>query len=252
MDHVRHPFLNHNGILAFAHRGDQESGPENTMIAFEGAVRLGFEYIETDVQATSDGVLVTFHDDNLERVTDQTGRIDQITWSKLRHAKVRGIAPIPTLEEVLGDFPDLRFNIEPKSNIAVELLIKVIHRTAAQDRICIGSFSDRRLRKIRTILPDVCTSMGSLETTKARLYSIGFPVSSIGADCVQVPVQWRGIRIIDQRFVRAMKKRGLQVHVWTVNEPSEMHRLINLGVDGLMTDCPSRLRTVLLDRGLWN
>ena len=80
MDHVRHPFLNHNGILAFAHRGDQESGPENTMIAFEGAVRLGFEYIETDVQATSDGVLVTFHDDNLERVTDQTGRIDQITW----------------------------------------------------------------------------------------------------------------------------------------------------------------------------
>ena len=74
MDHVRHPFLNHNGILAFAHRGDQESGPENTMIAFEGAARLGFEYIETDVQATSDGVLVIFHDDNLERVTNQTGR----------------------------------------------------------------------------------------------------------------------------------------------------------------------------------
>ena len=252
MDHVRHPFLNHNGILAFAHRGDQESGPENTMIAFEGAARLGFEYIETDVRSTSDGVLVTFHDDNLERVTNQTGQIDQITWSRLRLAKVGGIASIPTLEEVLGDFPDLRFNIEPKSDISVELLTKVIHRTAAQHRICIGSFSDRRLRKIRTILPDVCTSMGRLETTKARLYSIGFPVSSIGADCAQVPVQWKGIRIVDQRFVCAMKKRGLQVHVWTVNEPSEMHRLIDLGVDGLMTDCPSRLKTVLLDRGLWN
>jgi len=249
---MRHPFLDHNGLLAFAHRGDQDAGPENTMLAFEGAVRLGFDYIETDVQATSDGILVTFHDAILDRVTDHSGPIGQLTWSKLQKVKVGGLGSIPTLEDVLGHFPDLRLNIDPKSNISVDLLTKVIRRTAAEHRVCVGSFSDRRLDRIRAMLPNVCTSMGRLETAKTRLYSFGFPVFSIVADCVQVPVQWKGIRIVDRRFIESVKKLGLQIHVWTINEPGEMRRLIKMGVDGLMTDHPSRLKAVLLAHGLWH
>ena len=249
---MRHPFLDHNGLLAFAHRGDQDAGPENTMLAFEGAVRLGFDYIETDVQATSDGILVTFHDAILDRLTDHSGPIGQFTWSKLQKVKVGGLGSIPTLEDVLGHFPDLRFNIAPKSNTSVDLLTRVIRRTAAEHRVCVGSFSDRRLDRIRAMLPNVCTSMGRLETAKTRLYSFGFPVSSIVANCVQVPVKWRGIRIVDRRFIESLKKLGLQIHVWTINEPSEMRRLIKMGVDGLMTDHPSKLKAVLLAHGLWH
>ena len=91
---MRHPFLDHNGLLAFAHRGDQDAGPENTMLAFEGAVRLGFDYIETDVQETSDGILVTFHDAILDRLTDHSGPIGQLTWSKLQKVKDGGLGSI--------------------------------------------------------------------------------------------------------------------------------------------------------------
>ena len=99
---------------------------------------------------------------------------------------------------------------------------------------------------------DLCTSMGRTETTGARLYSIGLPLRSGGAACAQVPVRWKGIRIVDRRFIRAMKQRGLQTHVWTVNDPGEMHRLIDLGVDGLMTDRPAQLKAVLIARGQWH
>ena len=251
MDRISHSFLEHSGILAFAHRGDQDSGPENTMAAFEGAARLGFQYIETDVHATSDGVLLAFHDPILDRLTDQRGRIDRLEWSSLRHVRVAGTEPIARLEEILGEFPDLRVNIEPKSDVAVELLINAISRTGAETRVCVGSFSDRRLRRFRAGLPRVCTSMGRTETTGARLYSIGFPLRPGGAACAQVPVRWKGIRIVDRRFIRAMKQRGLQTHVWTVNDPGEMHRLIDLGVDGLMTDRPAQLKAVLIARRQW-
>ena len=252
MTRLSHSFLEHSGVLAFAHRGDQDSGPENTMVAFEGAVRLGFRYIETDVHATADGVLLVFHDFVLDRLTNQRGRIDRLDWSNLRHARVAGTDPIPRLEELLEEFPDLRVNIEPKSNVAVDLLIDTIRRTRAEMRVCVGSFSDWRLNRVRAALPQVCTSMGRTETTSARLYSVGLPLRPGGASCAQVPVRWKGIRIVDQRFIRAMKQRKLQTHVWTVNDPDEMHRLIDLGVDGLMTDRPVQLKAVLIARGQWH
>jgi glycerophosphoryl diester phosphodiesterase len=166
--------------------------------------------------------------------------------------RVAGTEPIARLEELLGEFPDLRVNIEPKSDVAVELLINTIRRTGAEMRVCVGSFSDRRLHRFRAVLPKVCTSMGRTETTGARLYSSGLPLRSGGAACAQVPVRWKGIRIVDRRFIRAMKQRGLQTHVWTVNDPGEMHRLIDLGVDGLMTDRPAQLKAVLIARGQWH
>ena len=155
------------------------------------------------------------------------------------------------MEDLLGELPDTCFNIDPKSDAAVGPLIEVIKRTQAHDRVCVGSFSDKRLRRVRSELPGVCTSMATLETTRARLSSIGLPIGSLRAACAQVPVTWNGIKVIDHRFVRAMKTRGLQIHVWTVNEPQEMHRLLDLGIDGLMTDRPAVLKEVLQTRGQW-
>ncbi len=247
-----HAFLEHSGILAFAHRGDHEAGPENTLAAFEGAVRQGFRYLETDVHCTRDGVLLAFHDDRLDRVTTERGVIAQMDYATVRRARVHGREPIPLLEELLGTFAETCFNIEPKSDAAVEPLVRVIKRAGAKERVCIGSFSGRRLKRVRAALPGACTSMAPLETTRARLASLALPMGTLQAACAQVPVWWHGIKVVDKRFIEGMKRRGLHTHVWTVNEASEMHRLLDLGVDGLMTDRPALLKSVLISRGQWH
>ena len=245
-------FLDNQNILAFAHRGDSEAAPENTAAAFQSAVDLGFRYLETDVHCTRDGVLIAFHDDRLDRVTNQKGRIKKLNYADVACARVDNSEPIPLMEELLGDFPDIYFNIDPKSDAAVQPLIEIIKRTASEDRVCVGSFSDRRLRQIRSALPEVCTSMATYEAARAKLNSLGVRLGSLSANCAQVPVRWNGVSVVDRRFIQTMKGQGILVHVWTINDGSEMHRLLDMGVDGIMTDRPSVLKAVLLERGSWN
>ena len=246
------PFLDSQNILAFAHRGDSEAAPENTAAAFQSAVDLGFRYLETDVHCTRDGVLIAFHDDRLDRVTNQKGRIKKLNYADVACARVDNSEPIPLMEELLGDFPDIYFNIDPKSDAAVQPLIEIIKRTASEDRVCVGSFSDRRLRQIRSALPDVCTSMATYEAARAKLNSLGVRLGSLRANCAQVPVTWNGVSVVDRRFIQAMKAQGIPVHVWTINDASEMHRLLDMGVDGIMTDRPALLKSILISRKQWS
>ena len=245
-------FLDHAGPLAFAHRGGAGDWPENTMPAFEHAVGLGYRYLETDVHATADGVLLAFHDDRLDRVTDRTGEIAALPFSVVAEARVDGREPIPLLEDLLGAFPDARVNIDPKHDDSVEPLIEVLERTRAVDRVCIGSFSDARLRTLRARLgPGLCTSMGPKEVARLRLDAISGRVHPTPTGCVQIPESFRGVTVTNAAVVRAAHRAGLQVHVWTVDDPAAMHRLLDLGVDGLMTDRPAVLKEVLTARGQW-
>ncbi|HWH35002.1 MAG TPA: glycerophosphodiester phosphodiesterase [Acidimicrobiales bacterium] len=246
------PFLDHAGPLAFAHQGGGGEHPENTMAAFDHAVSLGYRYLETDVHATADGVLVAFHDDCLERMTDHAGRIADLPWSVVRQARVGGDHRIPRLEDVLGSWPRTKVNIDPKHDAAVEPLVQLLRRTRSLARVAIGSFSDRRLHRIRRALgPTVCLSLGPLGVARLRGASVGLPTGRLAAACVQVPVTAKGVPVIDARFVEAAHRRGLQVHAWTIDEAPEMVRLLDLGVDGIMTDRPSLLRQVLAERGQW-
>lgn len=245
-------FLDHAGPLAFAHRGGAGDWPENTMPAFEHAVGLGYRYLETDVHATADGVLLAFHDDRLDRVTDRTGEIAALPFSVVAEARVDGREPIPLLEDLLGAFPDARVNIDPKHDDSVEPLIEVLERTAAVDRVCIGAFSDARLRTLRARLgPGLCTSMGPREVARLRLDAISGRVHPTPTGCVQIPESFRGVTVINAAVVRAAHRAGLQVHVWTVDDPAAMNRLLDLGVDGLMTDRPAALKEVLTARSQW-
>lgn len=245
-------FLDHAGPLAFAHRGGAGDWPENTMPAFEHAVGLGYRYLETDVHATADGVLLAFHDDRLDRVTDRTGEIAALPFSVVAEARVDGREPIPLLEDLLGAFPDARVNIDPKHDDSVEPLIEVLERTAAVDRVCIGAFSDARLRTLRARLgPGLCTSMGPREVARLRLDAISGRVHPTPTGCVQIPESFRGVTVINAAVVRAAHRAGLQVHVWTVDDPAAMNRLLDLGVDGLMTDRPAVLKEVLTARSQW-
>ncbi len=222
------------------------------MPAFEGAVNLGYRYIETDVHVTSDGVLVAFHDDRLDRVTDGTGLIESLTWAEVGAARVDGIEPIPLFEDLLGAFPDLRMNIEPKSDRAVEVLAETLLRANAVDRVLIGSFADRRVARARALLgDDLCTSLGPKGVGRLLAASRGVGRPKFQEVAAQVPTSMKGVPLVTERFVGAAHRLGLHVHVWTIDDPAEMDRLLDLGVDGIMTDRPAVLREVLERRGQW-
>lgn len=246
------PFLDHPGPLPFAHRGGAGEWPENTMPAFEGAVALGYRYLETDAHVTADGICLAFHDDRLDRVTDRTGLISELPYRVVRDARVDGREPIPLLEDLLGAFPEARVNIDPKHDDAVAAVASVVTRTRAVDRVCVGSFSDDRLERLRAELgPALCTSLGPKATARLRAGSYGLPTGRMAGACVQVPHRYKGMTVVDERFVSRSHAAGLQVHVWTIDDPDEMHQLLDLGVDGIMTDHPGGLRSVLRSRGAW-
>jgi glycerophosphoryl diester phosphodiesterase len=251
-----HPYLDWPGPIPFAHRGGTSSAPENTMPAFERAVELGYRYLETDVHLTADGVLVAFHDPDLLRTCGVERTIATTTWSELRELRVSGREPIPLMTDLLDRFPLARFNIDCKSDAAGPALIDLVRRRDLLDRVCIGSFSHARLVKIRALLgPDVLTCMSPQEIIRLRVTG---RVRGTERRAAQVPVRAAdagiGARVVvvDRRFVDAAHRNGVDVHVWTIDDPAEMHRLLDLGVDGIMTDRPETLRSVLAERGQWH
>jgi glycerophosphoryl diester phosphodiesterase len=250
---IRHPYLDHPGPIPFAHRGGAADGLENTVFQFRRAVELGYRYIETDVHATADGKLVAFHDETLDRVTDGAGRIADLFWSDVSHARVAGREPVPLFEELLETFPEVRWNVDIKAEPALRPLLDLLERTDSWDRVCVGSFSEKRVVRAQHLAgPRLATSFGTRGVLNLRLRSWGapFPVRR-SAIAAQVPEEHSGVPVVDRRFVRGAHARGVQVHVWTINEADRMHRLLDLGVDGIMTDHIDTLREVMVERGVW-
>jgi len=243
-----HPYLDWDGPIPFAHRGGASDVPENTMPAFQYAIDNGYRYVETDVQVTADGVLVAFHDDDLSRTCGRPGRISQMPWSQVKTALVGGSAPIPLLEDMLGTWPELRVNIDCKTNEAVDALTAALVRCNALDRVCVGAFSDRRVKQLKAIMgANLCTALSPGGVVTLRFGRPRRPA----ADAAQVPVSQGPIRVVDERFVARAHALGIKVHVWTIDDAAEMHRLLDLGVDGIMTDRPLVLRQVFEERGIW-
>ncbi|MFF5937826.1 glycerophosphodiester phosphodiesterase family protein [Streptomyces sp. NPDC012508] len=253
MTRVRHPYLDHPSPIPFAHRGGTADGLENTAAAFRRAAAAGYRYFETDVHTTADGALVAFHDSTLDRVTDTAGRIRDLPWAAVREARVAGKEPLPLFEELLEEFPEARWNVDLKAESSLVPLVDLIRRTKAWDRICVGSFTESRVARAQRLAgPQLATSYGVKGVAALRLRSLGIPAAlRAGAVAAQVPERQGGITVVDRRFVREAHARGLQVHVWTVNDPERMNSLLDLGVDGIMTDHLETLRAVLTDRGVW-
>ena len=252
-------YLDHAGVLAFAHRGGayhpEIEGLENTMAAFRHAVSLGYAYLETDVHVTSDGVLLAFHDEVLDRVTDRTGSIAETSYSEVQAALIGGRERVPSLAELFEAFPAVRFNIDIKSDGAVPALADFISEHDAWDRVLVGSFSGRRLSTFRRLTEGrVATSAHPLEVAAyvlsptaglARRLTPGRP------DALQIPHRQGRIPVASRGLIRRAHANGVQVHVWTIDERSEMIELLDRGVDGLITDRTDILSDVLRSRGQW-
>jgi glycerophosphoryl diester phosphodiesterase len=251
---ARHPYLDNTSPIAFAHRGGTSAAPENTLRAFNDAVSLGYRYVETDVHATSDGKLVAFHDNDLQRTCGKPWKIEETDWSTLTSARINGTDPIPLLEDLLETWPELRINIDCKSDAAMQPLIDTIRRTKCLDRICVGSFSDKRLRHIRAEFGSgLCTSMGPQEVVRLVIGSTsGLPLKpSRHALIAQVPVRQGPIPVVTSKSISRAHRLGIQVHVWTIDDPLRIGQLLDMGVDGIMSDDTRSLKDVFVARHLW-
>ncbi|MDQ5839849.1 MAG: glycerophosphodiester phosphodiesterase [Chloroflexota bacterium] len=247
--------------LAMAHRGFSRVGLENSMAAFGAAVELGFRHLETDVHTTADGVLLLFHDATLDRVTDGSGRISKLPAETVARARIGGAEPIPLLEELVTAFPDVRLNLDVKDWNSVDSLAAAIEGYGLHDRVLIASFSDRRRRAVlKQLSRPAASSAGIVSTGLFVLLGPVLPAPLMrlvaarvlrGVHALQVPVSYGTVTVVTPGFVRRAHRHGLQVHVWTINEQAEMHRLLDLGVDGIVTDRADLLKAVLQERGEW-
>jgi len=259
------PFLQGPRPLAFTHRGGSLLWPENTMLAFRGAVEMGYRYVETDLHATRDGALVLIHDDTLERTTNGSGPVWEHTLAELKRFDAgyhfspdggrtypyrgQGVT-VPTLEEVVEAFPEVRLNVEIKQEQppAVAAVVDFIEKRGLHDRLLVASFRDRVVQEFRS------ASGGAVATSAARGEARRFWLASrlrlerffrVPYDALQLPPRYGSRTVVDRRLVEAAHRCGLHVHVWTVDEPEEMRRLLSLGVDGLMSDRPDLLLEVV-------
>ncbi len=256
------PYLRMPGPLALAHRGGGEEVPENSRAALEHVVELGYRYVETDLHRTADDVVVLLHDPTVDRTTDGHGPLSELTWAQASRLRDRSGGRLVRLDEALAEFPQLRFNLDLKEDRVVGPTLRVLAEAGAGDRVCLASFSDRRLRVARRLTEgQVATSLGRVEIARlVAAVTVGGPARGVpnpagtGGDravCVQVPRSHRGVRVVTPGFVRRAHRLGLAVHVWTIDDAATMHHLLDLGVDGIVTDRPTVLREVLRVRGEW-
>lgn len=241
--------------VVLAHRGGGALALENSPTAFANAERLGVGHIETDVRATLDGIAVLIHDATLDRTTNGRGAIASSRWADLAAARLRNGDAVPSLAAMLAAHPALAWNVDVKSDDAVLPFLAAVGAAGAWSRVCAASFSGRRLRRLRRLAgPRLATATTPGEVAAIRLAATSLTASSFrGADgpvAAQVPIRYGQIEVITPGFVRRAHRAGIAIHAWTINDPVQMRQLLDLGVDGLVTDRPDLALAVVAEMGL--
>ena len=244
-------YLNNYKFTPFSHRGGSIENDENTLEAFEKSINLGYQYIETDVRHTKDNKLVIFHDADLKRICNLDVSISSLSFKELQEYKIFNKHKIPLLSEALNTWSNVYFNIEPKSEESAYLLLDELKKQKDLNRFCVGSFKSANLSIMRVGLKHkICTSMSQDEVINFFINRF-FPFSNNNAPCLQIPMYFYGVKIVTKNLVDHVHNLGKKIHVWTINDESEMKTLIDYEVDGIMTDRPKKLKELLLERLLW-
>jgi glycerophosphoryl diester phosphodiesterase len=237
------------GLIAIAHRGGAALGPENTHEAFQRAVDMGYRYLETDVRMSSDGVCVAFHDRSLRRVTGTPGSIGSATWPQLQQLVVLNRGRIPRVDDLLRAWPDVHWMLDVKEPAALPALVEIVSEARAAHRICLGGTWDSVLAQARAHLgPQVSTALGWRSVTALLT---GTPHRVGAATFAHIPLHLGARRLPTPRLLERARERGLRVIVWGAATGPEMQRLIDEGVDGIITDRTDLLRDALVAHGEW-
>lgn len=245
------------GPIALVHRGGGALETENTLAAFARSTALGFRYLETDVRSTADGAVVCFHDAGLERITDGRGPVEARTLSELRRLRLDGAGDgrrICTLEEALDAFPEAYFSADLKDVSAIGPLVDLLRRPGVAERVCVAGAWDGWLRIVRDAVPGVATSLGWRSLTSLIACSrlgVRPPRWVASAPFAHVPLRLGNVPVFVERVVEMAHDLDVRIVTWTVDEPGEIARLLDAGVDAVITDRPDVLREVFLQRGLW-
>jgi len=235
---------------AFAHRGGSQERPENSLAAFVHAVELGYVDLETDVRGTRDGVAVVHHDATLNRTTDAGGRLMDLAWSTIRGARIHGVEPIARIEELFEQFPDRHVTVDAKDDAAADALVAAIDRTRRHHAITLTSFSGTRLARMHRLtgLPVAASPSEVMRLWRDQRRG---KLTAGSAPFAAVPTRVGRVQIATEEFVEHAHRCGVSVYFWTINDPGQVQKLIDLGADGIMTDRPTMLREVLRNNNLW-
>lgn len=247
-------YVDDRGPIALAHRGGGVLAPENTLAAFARSTALGLRHLETDVRLTADGHLVCFHDAVLDRVTNGTGPVAARTLAQLRRLRVGGTDAIPTLGEALEAFPEARFSVDLKEAEAIGPLVQVLGRPGVAERVCVAGAWDGWIAAVRREVPTVATALGWRSLTLligCSRAGVRPPRWVASAPFAHVPIKLGRVPIFVEEVVHLAHDLGVRIVTWTVDDPAQMHALLDAGVDAVITDRPDVLREVLLERGQW-
>lgn len=251
------PVIGDPDALIIAHRGGGEEAPENSWSAFNHLRELGIKHLETDAHLSADGVVVLSHDPTVEREYGGEGAIAELTYPEILQLRNSAGEQMPRLIDVLEQFPDFYLNVDAKTDEVVEPLLQVLRDAEAADRTLVASFSEKRLERVREEnIPGLSTSLGVAAIVRLMLAAETVsgadtwrvPGPELGVTAAQVPEKVRGARVLNPRFIATAHRAGLAVHVWTVNDAESMVRLLDWGVDGIVTDRPTMLQEILLAR----
>ena len=238
-------YLNYSGLAVLAHRGGSIESFENTLASFAYAQSIGCKYIETDVQVSSDGVPYIFHDESLKRICGIDNIFNSISSEEIDRLRIFDDHPIPKLDTALKQFPDLFFQIDLKTDLVAIPALEIIKKNNAENRVCIASFNSNRLKQVSENYSAMCLSMGPKEVAKLLLASFGLYKGYIPGDCLQVPIYSHGIKVVTKRFIKFVQSKNLKIMVWTINDEKTLKKLIDLGVDGIITDKPKLLTDLI-------
>ena len=248
----KYPFLNQDYFMGFAHRGAATGLTENTLQAFRAAHLLGYKNFELDVRASLDGEVFICHDDSLERILGEPLLLSKLSSNKIKELERTNGFEITKLETILEEFPNVNLNIDAKSWKVIGPLCKIIEQTNCHDRICIASFNDLRILKIiRRLGPRVCYSLGPVGVINCYMAYLLKRKIRVQAGCLQIPDTFYNYEYLTEKFIEFVHRLGLLIHIWTVNNESRMRKLIDIGVDGIMTDNCSGLKNVMKEYQLW-
>lgn len=234
-------YLKYEGLAVLSHRGGALESSENTLDSFSYSQSIGCKFIETDVQVSSDGIPYIFHDNDLKRILNKSIKFSSLSSHEIDNLRIFGSNKIPKLEETLIEFPNLYFQIDFKTDEVAMPALEVIKRTKSNERVCIASFNSKRLSLVRENSPELCISMGPIEVLNTVLSRFKLYGSAIPGDCLQIPIYYYGLRLVTKKFVDYVQSKGLKIMVWTINDINTFNYLIDLNVDGIITDKPKLL-----------